>query len=487
MSNTPHSKAGNGNNNKGNDSSDDWFADLLDSILTGILRLLWWGLRFPLLGAPVAISIGVGVWQDYNTGIFTFAGFIAAYVGWAVLDEASFQQLVIDPPTHAWLRWSRYERSWAQVCALHGLSTTHGDRVYIPALLGIRIGEHTDALEASVVTGQSVHHWHKQTDALAAAWRAERVTVTATTPGRVRITVVRGDRLADPIRLPMPTTGTAVDLAAISAGVTDTHQRWHVPILGHHVLVAGATGAGKGSVLWSLIAALAPEVRTGRVRLCVIDPKGGMELGAGAPMFTAFTHDNSTQTVELLRALVDVMAARANRLRGRTRLHTPTVEAPLLVVVIDEIAALTAYLTDRKLRAEIEQLLALLLSQGRAVGISVIAAVQDPAKDTLPVRQLFTVRIGLRLTESTQTAMVLGAGARDAGAVCDEISDQTPGVGYVMTDGTAHPTRVRAYHVTDADITALARTFQAPQRRTRSTDHDTGSAGQDGTNAHGQG
>jgi S-DNA-T family DNA segregation ATPase FtsK/SpoIIIE len=135
----------------------------------------------------------------------------------------------------------------------------------------------------------------------------------------------------------------------------------------------------------------------------------------------------------------------------------------LIVLIIDEIAALTAYVTDRKLRAETEQLLGLLLSQGRAVGISVVAAVQDPAKDTLPVRQLFTVRIGLRMTEATQTAMVLGQGARDAGAECDLIADTTPGIGYVMIDGTADPIRVRAFHVTDRDITLLARTFRAPR------------------------
>ena len=84
------------------------------------------------------------------------------------------------------------------------------------------------------------------------------------------------------------------------------------------------------------------------------------------------------------------------------------------MVVIDEIAALTAYVTDRKTRTDIEHLLGLLLSQGRAVGISVVAAVQDPAKDTLPVRQLFTVRVGLRLTEATQTTMV----SRPRGAGC---------------------------------------------------------------------
>jgi len=199
-----------------------------------------------------------------------------------------------------------------------------------------------------------------------------------------------------------------------------------------------------------------------------------MELGAGAPMFSVFCHHTGEPTVELLRQLVALMQARANRLRGKTRLHTPSTAEPLIVVVIDEIAALTSYVTDRKLRTEIEQLLGLLLSQGRAVGISVVAAVQDPSKDTLPVRQLFTVRIGLRMTEATQTAMVLGQGARDAGAECDLIADATPGVGYVMVDGTAQPVRVRAFHVIDCDITVLARTFPAPRPRTPPTAGDTG-------------
>ncbi|SLF00628.1 cell division protein FtsK [Mycobacteroides abscessus subsp. massiliense] len=172
------------------------------------------------------------------------------------------------------------------------------------------------------------------------------------------------------------------------------------------------------------------------------------------------------------------MHERANQLRGRARLHTPTKTDPLFVIVIDEIAALTAYVTDRKIRAEIETLLGLLLSQGRAVGISVVGAIQDPSKDALPLRQLFTARISLRLTEASQTAMVLGQGARDAGAECDLISDSTPGVGYVMIDGTTQPTRVRAFHVTDADISYLVRIFSAPHPRKRP-------GGQDGTGSVG--
>ena len=94
-------------------------------------------------------------------------------------------------------------------------------------------------------------------------------------------------------------------------------------MLGHHILVAGATGSGKGSVVWSLIAALAPAIRAGSVRVCVVDPKGGMEFGRGAELFTGFAYDNSEHTLALLHAVVTVMQKRAARLRGRTRLHTP--------------------------------------------------------------------------------------------------------------------------------------------------------------------
>ena len=51
---------------------------------------------------------------------------------------------------------------------------------------------------------------------------------------------------------------------------------------------------------------------------------------------------------------------------GRTRL------------LVDEMAALTAYCGDRELKKRAESALQLLLSQGRAPGVLVVAAVQDP-------------------------------------------------------------------------------------------------------------
>jgi S-DNA-T family DNA segregation ATPase FtsK/SpoIIIE len=86
-------------------------------------------------------------------------------------------------------------------------------------------------------------------------------------------------------------------------------------------------------------------------------------------------------------------------------------------------------------------------------------AIQDPSKEVLPIRQLFSIRIGMRMTESSQTTMVLGTAARDAGAVCDQIPTTTPGVAYVCQDGINEPVRARAFHVTDADINYLAAQF----------------------------
>jgi DNA segregation ATPase FtsK/SpoIIIE, S-DNA-T family len=470
MSNTSNRK----NHNNNQSSDDEWIGELIWSLTKAAGYVLWWAVLFPALSIPAILTIWVAIAYGVRAGLLTAALAVAAYTGWAVVEPSSFTAWVLAPVRQRWLSWWRYGRNWESVCTLHGLTARLGERTLVPALQSVRIGNHADVLIARVVAGQSIADWQKRGPALAAAWRVERLTIRATTPGEVRIIVGRGDVLGQPIALPMPTRATPVDLGAVRVGITEIRTWWQLPVLGQHILIAGATGAGKGSVLWSLIAGLAAQVKTGRVRLWVIDPKGGMELGAGAPMFSVFCHHSGQPTVELLRQLVELMQARANRLRGHTRLHTPTPADPLYVVVIDEIAALTAYLTDRKIRAEIEQLLGLLLSQGRAVGISVVAAVQDPAKDTLPVRQLFTVRIGLRMTEAIQTAMVLGQGARDAGAECDLIADATPGVGYVMIDGTADPIRVRAFHVTDRDIALLARTFPAPRPRAPGTAGDTG-------------
>ena len=125
-------------------------------------------------------------------------------------------------------------------------------------------------------------------------------------------------------------------------------------------------------------------------------------------------------------------------------------------------AFLTAYLPDKGLQLRVKAALSLLLSQGRAPGFGVVAALQDPRKEILTFRNLFPTRIALRLAEDAEVDMVLGDGALDAGARCHEIPQSLPGVGYVRLDGVPEPTRVRFAWVTDPDITDLARAVAGP-------------------------
>ncbi len=185
-----------------------------------------------------------------------------------------------------------------------------------------------------------------------------------------------------------------------------------------------------------------------------------MELAFAGPLFHRFSYGSPEAMADVLEQAVKEMQSRTDRLRGHTRQHQPTTGEPLIVVLVDELAALTAYVTDRKLRERLQAGFSLLLSQGRAVGVHVVAALQDPRKEVLPFRDLFTTRIALRLTEPEQVRLVLSDTARDLGAACDRIPHTTPGVAYVLLGGTPEPVRVRfAYH-DDQAVRDLAASYR---------------------------
>ena len=66
----------------------------------------------------------------------------------------------------------------------------------------------------------------------------------------------------------------------------------------------------------------------------------------------------------MLDQAVADMQARAARFAGVQRDHTPTAEDPFTVVLVDEVAFLTAYQPDRKLKDRIMAALATLTTQG---------------------------------------------------------------------------------------------------------------------------
>jgi len=143
------------------------------------------------------------------------------------------------------------------------------------------------------------------------------------------------------------------------------------------------------------------------------------------------------------------------------RLIPITREHPLELVEFDEIGALTKY-TDRKTREAITERIALLTTQGRALGFTVRGYVQEPTKDTVPVRELFPRRICLRVSAKSHVGMVLGDQAYERGAWANRITDTEAGVGYVFGEGIREPLRIRAGWVPDAAIKQLERFVTAP-------------------------
>ncbi len=117
------------------------------------------------------------------------------------------------------------------------------------------------------------------------------------------------------------------------------------------MLIAGATGAGKASLLWGLVRAMFPLMQAGLVRVLAADPKL-MELAYGRVIFESYgsyAADPAAIAAMLDQAVAD-MQDRAGRFAGRQRDHTPTVEDPFTVVLVDEVAFLTAYQPDRNLK-----------------------------------------------------------------------------------------------------------------------------------------
>jgi S-DNA-T family DNA segregation ATPase FtsK/SpoIIIE len=186
-----------------------------------------------------------------------------------------------------------------------------------------------------------------------------------------------------------------------------------------------------------------------------------MELAYGRAIFDTcgqYAADPAA-IVSMLEAAVTDMRARAAQLAGKQRDHTPTTEFPFVVIVVDEVAFLTAYQPDRGLRERVKAALATLTTQGRAVGYCVVAALQDPRKEVMSIRNLFPDRIAMRLDEPEQVDMVLGDGARDRGATADLISTDPAtgaGVAFIRLEADPDPVRVRAAWVSDEDIRAMA-------------------------------
>jgi DNA segregation ATPase FtsK/SpoIIIE, S-DNA-T family len=451
-----------------------WMGRWLAACVSVMLRRLW-----PVILAGLVAGLAWTVLSWSRTAVLLMlAAAVAFAVAWRVLHGDSFRRLLGRPGRGWWRRVRVYRPGWAAGMALCGLRVKLDGAVHLPVLVRVRSDSTIDELTVRMLPGQVQDDYAAVADRLAQTFGAidARVRSDVAQPNQVQLWLLRRDPLARPVTA-MP-VDEPPDLCGLPLGLREDGQVYRHRLLGSHLLLVGATGAGKSSVVWSLVQAVAPGIAEGAVAVWVVDPKGGMELAGGRPLFARFcdgdpgvaddasAHEHAY--ADLLDEAVSVMRTRQARLRGSARLHEPTTAEPLVVLVIDELASLTAYVTDRDAKKRISRNLSVLLSQGRAVGVLVVAALQDPRKEVLPARDLFPTRVALRLTEAEQVDMVLGDGARNRGARCERIPESLPGVGYVALDGVAEPVRVRFAYLSDAGIADLCARYGRSQGQNHS-------------------
>lgn len=376
-----------------------------------------------------------------------------------------------------------YSHRWSEAMSLFGLTAqVPTDRPSVgqrPARLARRRPEMVrltstptaDRLLVKHRLGHEQAHWDIRTAALAETFRAHSCRITPARPGYLWLTFRTRETLA-PIVTPAPRRpAERIDFEALRVGITEDGDPWRLRLLYTHLLIGGATGSGKSELLWAIVDALAPAIAARLVQMPGIDPKGGMELTPGRALFSAYAYpsidDDGTASaepmVELAESVANLTVQRADVMRrAGVRKHVPTIDEPLIVLLIDELAYLTSYLPDPGLRKRALVALSTILTQGRAPGVVLIGAVQDVRKEAIPLRDLFPTRVALRTTEAAHADLILGEGAYKAGAVTDRIPERLPGVGYVRVDGQTTPMRVRSAHLTDTDVVTLAATYPAP-------------------------
>lgn len=153
-----------------------------------------------------------------------------------------------------------------------------------------------------------------------------------------------------------------------------------------HLLIAGATGAGKSVAINSIIMALLYQNSPADLRIILIDPKRvEFTMYNGIPHLLTGVVTEVDKTINTLRWAVAEMERRykvfaSNHKRNVDEYNADPSEGhmPYLVVIIDELADLMAQAAN-----EAEAAIVRLAQMARATGIHLIVATQRPSVDVI--------------------------------------------------------------------------------------------------------
>ena len=185
-----------------------------------------------------------------------------------------------------------------------------------------------------------------------------------------------------------------------------------------HLLVAGATNAGKSVCLNSLITSLVYRTRPDELRFIMVDPKRvELSIYDGIPHLIAPVVQTAAQAADVLRKAIGVMEQRFDMFAVRgvrniaeynevVRQDEASEEEPIpyIIIVIDELADLMM-----QAKAEFEHSICRLAQLARATGIHLVIATQRPSVDVITglIKANISSRISLAVASQHDSRTIL--------------------------------------------------------------------------------
>jgi DNA segregation ATPase FtsK/SpoIIIE-like protein len=228
-----------------------------------------------------------------------------------------------------------------------------------------------------------------------------------------------------------------------------------------HLLIAGATGAGKSTLINALIASIVTQATPDDVRMLMVDPKM-VELSVynGIPHLLSPVVTDVEKVVPLLKNAISEMERRyrlfsqlsVRNLDGYRKLRlekfakgdTSLNNLPAIVIIIDELADLMMAAPE-----EVESMICRLAQLARATGIHLVIATQRPSVDVITglIKANIPTRIAFMVSSAVDSRTILDKGG----------AERLLGRGdllYLPSDAST-PTRIQGAFMTDEDAERL--------------------------------